>query len=699
MKHIYFAILFFLTLHSQAQTLETDRLVLIDLYNSTGGANWTNKTGWTLPGTTGDNPCGWYGITCSGGRVKEINLYNNNLTGTIPTSIGNLSVLTFLSLSNNHLSGTIPAQIGNLTNLTGLYLYLNQLSGSIPIELTGLNQLKRLSISRNQLTGSIPVQIENLTHLEELDLNSNQFSGSIPVEIGNMTSLKWIYLFKNLLTGGIPSSFGNLINVSTLFLDENQLTGSIPTTLGNMSSLASFIAGHNQLSGSLPVELANLPLLRQLSLSYNQITGPIPSELGDLPTLENLYLDNNLLTGNIPTTLGNLSALESMNLGNNQLAGQIPAELGNISSLKQIFLNANNLTGSIPNQLGNLSNLKILWLQDNQLSGNIPSELGNLSMLTMLSLSDNLLTGNIPASLGTLSNLSSFFVSFNQLSGTIPDLSSIPVTANVQISYNNFNFSGIESNVSKLDIYSPQANIVISNANNVLSVDAGGTISNNTYRWYKDNFLVQTTTGNNSYAITGTGTYRVVVTNSLAGQLTLASDNYLYSPPLPVTLVNFNGTRSEDYNLLKWTTTLELNNTGFEIERSQDAKVFEKIGSVDGKGQSTSVQSYQFIDKNPLSRSYYRLKQIDYDGRYSYSRIIQVTQEDKLLKVYPNPVRDLLTVESASEDETVTIYNLAGKAMLTKPLMRKQTILASDFPPGVYVLTVGTQTTKFVIEN
>ena len=91
---------------------------LVDLYNATGGAaTWVSKANWLL----GDNPCGWYGVTCSnatGGSLTLLNLYNNKLSDAIPASIGNLTNLQTLNLYNNDLSGAIPTEISNLTNLT-----------------------------------------------------------------------------------------------------------------------------------------------------------------------------------------------------------------------------------------------------------------------------------------------------------------------------------------------------------------------------------------------------------------------------------------------------------------------------------------------------------------------------------------------------------------------------------------------------
>ena len=97
----------------------------------------------------------------------------------------NYSVLntTVLDKHNNQLTGSIPPEIGNLTNLTKLYLYDNQLTGSIPPEIGNLTNLTELFLQNNQLTDSIPPEIGNLTNLTDLDLSVNQLTGEIPESI------------------------------------------------------------------------------------------------------------------------------------------------------------------------------------------------------------------------------------------------------------------------------------------------------------------------------------------------------------------------------------------------------------------------------------------------------------------------------------------------------------------------------------
>ena len=206
----------------------TDREVLVALYNATDGANWTNSTNWLS-----DKPLGeWHGVTTnSNGRVIELDLYGSELSGSIPSELGNLANLTGLFLGSNQLSGSIPSELGNLANLTELNLIDNELSGSIPSELGNLANLTKLRLFGNGFSGSIPSELGNLANLTRLELGLNQLSGSIPSELGSLSNLTVLQLSTNQLSGPIPSELGNLANLTGLFLGSNQLSGSIPSEL------------------------------------------------------------------------------------------------------------------------------------------------------------------------------------------------------------------------------------------------------------------------------------------------------------------------------------------------------------------------------------------------------------------------------------------------------------------------------------
>jgi len=199
-----------------------DWTALKALYESTDGDNWNNNTGWEqVTGATPPADCdlrSMHGVAVDNGRVNWLNLSHNQLSGSIPAELGNLSNLTYLVLPNNQLSSNIPPELVNSSNLTSLSLGNNQLNGNIPIEISNLDNLANLSLSNNQLSGSIPVELGNLYNMIYLSLNNNQFSGNIPPQLGNLANLKDLRLHNNQLNGSIPVELGNLSTLTYLTL-------------------------------------------------------------------------------------------------------------------------------------------------------------------------------------------------------------------------------------------------------------------------------------------------------------------------------------------------------------------------------------------------------------------------------------------------------------------------------------------------
>ncbi|WP_317171698.1 putative Ig domain-containing protein [Spirosoma profusum] len=172
---------------------------LVDLYNATGGAGWTNKTGWL----TGCSPCGWYGVTCTNGQVTELSLLNNNLVGTIPASLSGLSGLTLLEIGNNSgLTGGIPSGIGNLTALRILNLSQTTLGGTLPTSLGQLSQLQALFLNHSGLSGPLPASVSALTNLQGLLLNNNQLSGCFPASYTALCGKTVSFASNSNLPGG-----------------------------------------------------------------------------------------------------------------------------------------------------------------------------------------------------------------------------------------------------------------------------------------------------------------------------------------------------------------------------------------------------------------------------------------------------------------------------------------------------------------
>ncbi|BDS15582.1 T9SS type A sorting domain-containing protein [Aureispira anguillae] len=174
---------------------------------------------------------------------------------------------------------------------------------------------------------------------------------------------------------------------------------------------------------------------------------------------------------------------------------------------------------------------------------------------------------------------------------------------------------------------------------------------------------------------------------------------------LPIELLLFKAKREDKHRVkLNWATASETNNKGFEIERMLDTETaFSTIDWVDGAGNSNYLLNYSYTDLNAHSGvSYYRLKQIDFDGSYSYSPIRAVaglSSSADQIQVYPIPTKDRLMVDfsnwnSTSTDAVLRIIDVHGRTVFTKEIKMQQNNLitineVADFPPGTYFVTIG----------
>nr|BAM45642.1 leucine-rich repeat receptor kinase (LRR-RK) [Sorghum bicolor] len=443
--------------------------------------------------------------------LESFDLTTNNLTGTIPDSVANLTRLQFFSCAINEIEGNIPNEFANLLGLQILRVSINQMSGQFPQAVLNLSNLAELSLAVNNFSGVVPSGIGNsLPDLEALLLARNFFHGHIPSSLTNSSKLSVIDMSRNNFTGLVPSSFGKLSKLSTLNLESNNLqaqnkqdwrfmdslanctelnafsvaynylTGKVPNSVGNLSSqLQGLYLGGNQLSGDFPSGIANLRNLVVVSLFENKFTGLLPEWLGTLNSLQVVQLTNNLFTGPIPSSISNLSQLVSLVLESNQLNGQVPPSLGNLQVLQALLISFNNLHGTIPKEIfaiptivrislsfnslhaplhvdiGNAKQLTYLEISSNNLSGEIPSTLGNCESLEVIELGHNFFSGSIPPLLGNISNLNFLNLSHNNLTGSIPvALSGLQFLQQLDLSFNHLKgevpTKGIFKNVTDL---------------------------------------------------------------------------------------------------------------------------------------------------------------------------------------------------------------------------------------------------------
>ena len=177
-----------------------------------------------------------------------------------------------------------------------------------------------------------------------------------------------------------------------------------------------------------------------------------------------------------------------------------------------------------------------------------------------------------------------------------------------------------------------------------------------------------------------------------------ATDSTLATPVnLPITLLNFTAAALGSQVQLRWQTASETNNDHFEVERSADARTFNWLLSVAGHGDSQLLQDYQAIDAAPFPGiNYYRLKQVDKDGRFQWSNVVSVNMNRSpvgpSIRLYPNPASQVLyiTVTSTQDlNSTLHVYNAAGTQVITRynPLtigVNSLSVNISDLAPGIY---------------
>jgi Leucine-rich repeat (LRR) protein len=400
---------------------------------------------------------GLYGILpgCLGAkqpRLQVLSLNVNNFQGILPPSICQATALEVLNVWENALTGTIPSCLGSLSQLIRLDLDKNQFHGSIPEKLCQASALNDLSLFENELTGILPSCLGSLSLLTGLGLSNNLFHGSIPEELCHASALEILYLSKNTLTGTLPSCLGSLSHLIDLELAFNQFHGPAPGELCQLSALQLLQLNGNLLTGSLPSCLAMSFLsLGSMLLHNNDFSGTLPSEW-KLPSLMSVMLSNNpKLSGSMPSSLflqqsassvaessGSLNlVLRYVVIEGTSIGGSLPAALCSAPWLKTLALSGNQLTGSLPDCIVSLQDLQTFRASNNYLTGTLPVAIDNMTSLTVLDLSSNQIEGRIPATLGDISpNLDTVQLKLNRLSCDLPGSVLDWQTSSANISFN-----------------------------------------------------------------------------------------------------------------------------------------------------------------------------------------------------------------------------------------------------------------------
>ncbi|KAF8079542.1 hypothetical protein N665_1020s0009 [Sinapis alba] len=429
-------------------------LISLDLFNNSFGGTIPNEVGnlfrlhyldMSLNDLGGMIPVGIFNCT----RLLGLFLNSNHLRGGVHSELGwSLKKLVMLNLGENNLTGKLPASLGNLTSLKEVTFDLNSLEGEIPGDIARLNQMFYLSLSENNFSGGFPQAMYNFSSLKYLHIRNNLFSGGLRTDFGKLLpNLVELNMGYNYFKGAIPATLANISNLQRLLINDNSMTGSIPSSIGklrqlqyvflstnfwvgdlqfldaltNCTQLETLSSSGSMLGGQFPSSLGNLSTrLRFFDLQENVISGSIPHGIGNLISLQVLTLGGNMLTGLLTASIGKLLRLQALDLRFNSISGEIPTSIGNLTRLERLYLASNSFEGTITRSLSNCTSLLHLLIGSNKLFGTIPQDIMRIQSLVALVVSGNSLTGSLPEDLGRLENLVDLWAAHNKLSGQLP---------------------------------------------------------------------------------------------------------------------------------------------------------------------------------------------------------------------------------------------------------------------------------------
>lgn len=200
------------------------------------------------------------------------------------------------------------------------------------------------------------------------------------------------------------------------------------------------------------------------------------------------------------------------------------------------------------------------------------------------------------------------------------------------------------------------------------------------------------------FRIVCTATVAIATTFGTGGTSRVDNFKVTAETAIPVELVKFTAQKEKSAAKLAWTTATELNNAFYAIERSTDGKDFEKIGEVSGYGNSQQLRNYTFMDEKPSNTvNYYRLRQVDLDGKETVSKTVSVNfDKNASIKVYPAIASDKINVEiNADGGADLTIVNMMGQVVKSQKVANTEGVLPisiSDLPNGSYIIHMVSKT-------
>lgn len=663
-------LLFFITVsflvkpsESFCQVNMQDSLALVDLYDSTDGANWAFVQ-WNL-----NEPVSkWEGVRVEGNRVTGLELRGAFRSGKIPSSFGNLTALTSIYLLDSKLTeATLPESFENLVNLTNLKMSAVFWYLPFPEVITRLPNLINVDLQDNLFTDTIPASIGNMIGLYYLDLSRCfTLNGSkIPSSMGNMEKLQTLYLTSSNIIDTIPESFGHLDSLNFIDISGNELSGNIPVALNKLEYLNYVIVNDNnftflalepffQSATELNKTYIDLIISPQKNIRIFRKEDVLIVSVGGTPD-NNIYQWTKSGTGTVETNTGDstFTPLETgdyyVEVTNNVVAG--------ITLKSDTFHFAFLLPAEKTTIVQNITGTDTTYINDGffRISSLKPIE------------GPNSLTGNVTT-----------MVTID------PEVKTVNMQPYVQRHYDIKPSENAENAQAIVTLYFSQQDF--DNYNNYVMANnldypllPSGTVDNGNVRitQFHGSFIASPDPGNydgESVLITPNVAWDfdnnwwqvTFYVNGFSGFF-LSTGNYA----LPLSLVEFKAKPEGDNNLLLWSTIDETVTKEFIIQHSIDGNSFDKIGSVKATS-SVGSNKYHFTHLNPAGGlHFYRLKMLDISGEYHFSNIVRVkvTSENTLLRLFPNPVTANMNLEILSAkvgNSEVRITDASGKLVYQK---------------------------------
>ena len=336
-------------------------------------------------------------------------------------------------------------------------------------------------------------------------------------------------------------------------------------------------------------------------------------------------------------------------------------DVSNVTNMVQMFSEASAFNGDLSDwNVSNVNSMHLMFAGATSFNKNLNNwDVSNVT--NMGQTFSSALSFNSDLSNWDVSNVTNMVQMFSEASAFNGDIINWDVSNVSNMSYMFFNASSINQNLGSWDVSAANMDYMLYNSGlDVTNYD-------NTLIGWENQGITNRNLGNANGLKYCNG--QMARNNLISNGWTITGDTYDCST-LPVEFIFFDAYLTDERIVrLIWQTVSEINNSGFEIQKSSDGRNWQIIDFIEGQGTTTENQEYQYQDKNPFAGiNYYRLKQVDFDGAFEYSKVIAVEfkNSEKNIRVFPNPSNGLINLQidnPSNQSMTLKIADHLGRTV------------------------------------